>query len=262
MFGDIHLISHDNLREFFPAFVSGPVLWEPGLQLGYPAFADPQTQTFYPVKYIFPKTVPGFHCYALIHIFFAAFFTYMLTHKITRALIPSIVAGIIFAFSGSIVGQLTMLPVAVTTSWMPLILLGFYTLILNPSGNIGIIISALAIALSILGGHPQMFVHAILMAGLMVAFFIYHDQKIQWNLVWRAGLALITGIMLAGVLIVPLTELIRFSGRTGVLNVDQLNQFFMPLGHLIRLVHPYLYIWIALQQSGILVYLFFCSQLS
>ena len=239
LLGKVHLLSHDNLIQFFPSFVTKPALWDPALQLGYPAYADPQSHNLYLFSYLFPRTASGFQYFALLHVFLAAFWAYLLSHRITKSLIPSLTAGVIFGFSGSIVGQITMLPVAAATSWMPLVFLCFYNLSENPRQNAPISAGSLAIAACLTAGHPQIFVHTMLACGMLVLTFIVRNRRVQWSLIGKSVLTLFLGLLVAAVLLVPLSELLKYSARSGPLDISQLNQLQMPVEHLIRLVHPY-----------------------
>ena len=108
LWGDNSLIIHDNLTFFYPAFLKGFTFWDSFLQLGFPIGHDPQYQTFYFLKYLFPKTEIGFTLYILSSILTASYFTFLLTHKLTEHLIGSMFAGLIFGFSGNFLGQLSM----------------------------------------------------------------------------------------------------------------------------------------------------------
>ena len=118
----LNLISHDNLKFFFPAFLIAPTLWEPNAQLGFPVFADPQFQTFFPLRYLFPASLWGFQAYTFSALVLGAFFVYKYAQYLGARLVPALIAGLLFGFSGSFAGQMTMAAVPLASAWLPAVL--------------------------------------------------------------------------------------------------------------------------------------------
>lgn len=240
LFGGGSFVIHDNMREFFPAFLTNPVLWESKIGLGFPTFADPQQQMFYPFQYLFPKTITGFNFYVIHVIILGSFFTYLFAHELTGSVIASIFAGIIFGMSGSMSGQITMFPVATVSAYLPALVHSYYLLLKNPRRYLPFLMAVLFTALSFLGGHPQYFAFNMLLVGIMVLFFIY-DRKLHLDKMIAVSAALILGLIVAGVLLLPFLQLLKYTIRSGAIDTVLFQEHQMQFSHLIRMVYPFFY---------------------
>lgn len=115
-FNDNHFISHDNFIQFFVSFKNS-TLWESDLGYGFPVFADPQWQLFYPFLYFFPKNLRGFDFYLLHFFIIGAYFTYLFSFYLTKNYLASLVSGLVFALSGSMIGQMSIMSVPAASSF-------------------------------------------------------------------------------------------------------------------------------------------------
>lgn len=277
LFGSHDLISHDNLEFFLPAFLSEPKLWEPLGSLGFPVSADPQFQVFYPLRYLFPATEAGYHVYVFSALVIGAFFAYRYAHFLGGAFLPAVIAGLIFGFSGSLAGQITMSIVPQASAWLPAVLYFTHRLLVEGPARsrpnfLGL---TLSVALALLTGHPQIFITMMLLAGALAVFlatgsvaaadpaagFVPTDslaQRIQqwkgragWLLrthtvlrVFRqllpAGVAVGLAICLAAIMWVPLLELLQYTARDGS-GQSGVSDYTFELRHWVRLAFPYIY---------------------
>lgn len=236
--GEKTLLSHDNLVGYYPLFVAKP-LWHEALQGGFPLFADLQSQTFYPPALLFPGTPAGFHMYALSSVVLACFFAYLLAFDLTRHRGGSFAAGLVFGLCGSVAGQITMLNVTVTSSWMPLVLL-YCLRIMRDGPRAGSFAgAAFSTLFALWSGHSQFFVHILLFAGIGGLCYAVQDGRVQWERLLASGGAVVTGILLTAFALLPFLELLPLTQRGGKIGLDGLASYQMPVSHLVRLIFPH-----------------------
>lgn len=240
LFGNGSFIIHDNTKEFFPAFLTNPVLWESKIGLGYPVFADPQQQVFYPLQYIFPKSIDGFNFYVIHFFILGSFFAYLFAYELTGAILVSVLAGVLYGLSGSMLGQLSMLTVVSVSSFLPGILYSYYLLMKKPKTFVPLLFASVFTALGFLAGHPQFFAHIMLMTGILVLFHLY-DHGIRTERILAATFALGVGLFLAGIQLFPFAELLQFTQRSGAIDYESFSMYQMRMDQLIRLIYPYYY---------------------
>ncbi len=239
-FGGKTLLSHDNLLGYYPLFVFKG-LWNGALQGGFPLFADPQSQTFFPLAYFFPSSPAGFDLYAGTILVLGCFFAYLLAYDLTQSLIPSVIAGMIYGFSGSVLGQISMINVTGTSIWLPLVVL-FFLRLARGSTKAGDSIGAVLVVFGCLfSGHTQFFIHIMFFCGILTAFYSYTDGTFHWDRLVRTGVAAFLGVLAASFVLIPFLELLPLTPRAGKIAMEGLTSYEMPLRQLIRLWYPYFY---------------------
>ncbi|GAB4480197.1 MAG: hypothetical protein Kow00124_26640 [Anaerolineae bacterium] len=205
-------------------------LWNPYNYGGQPFIADPQSAVFYPVRLltIAISQVTGGFTYATLqgeliaHVWLAAVLTYLFLRAATGSSLAGLAGAVIFAFGGYQVSypplQTTILEAGV---WLPLALLGIYRASENDVGGswlpwragwLGL--SALALGLSLLAGHPQT---SLYLTYALIAYIIH--RAVATGLRWQqALLALVlvcgTGYALAAVQLLPGVEYYPYTIRT------------------------------------------------
>ncbi|MEZ4656019.1 MAG: glycosyltransferase family 39 protein [Caldilineaceae bacterium] len=151
-------------------FLAGRLpVWNPYTYAGHPFLADVQAAVFYPLNnLLLLLTLPfggvGARLYflqleAVVHVALGGFFTYLLVRRLTGNATAALFSGITFAFSGYLTGypplQLAILRTAI---WLPLLLL--LALLAVQKKNWGWWIGlGVGMAIALLAGHPQTFLH-------------------------------------------------------------------------------------------------------
>ncbi|HRO24121.1 MAG TPA: hypothetical protein PLR07_07510, partial [Promineifilum sp.] len=128
------LAGHDMIGYYYvyweavrEALLSGRLpLWEPDTFGGFPFLAQPQQNTFYPINWInliLPLRV-GVSLYMVFHVWLAGFGMYVFGRIMGGRWLPSVLAGIGFAFGGLLAGRLWAghQPVYAVFIWTPLML--------------------------------------------------------------------------------------------------------------------------------------------
>ncbi len=216
-------------------------LWNPHLFSGMPFAADIQSGLFYPLNWLFwlagyPITYEKVEMLALIHFWLAASFTYALARSLNLGRWPGVIAGTLYAFSGFTVSHLGHLPMLAAATWLPLALLAVNQAA-RPRPHLAWrwpVATGLALALSLLTGHFQLFVYnfyaallfwlAVAWRGRKVYLSAYQTQTAARKLMfsyWRSqalrgGLALLVLLGATLVQLWPFYEMGQLSIRAAI----------------------------------------------
>lgn len=225
---DVHwnALTWDGIAYFYPArhflgksLRSGELpMWNPHQMCGMPVLASPQSAVLYPPNWLFAvlPTDITFGLLAFLHLFAAGSFTYIFLRKLGLGVAAGAFGGVAFMLSGWTVTWL-QLPVLLSSGvWLPLTLL----LITDAWERRSMCHAALAgatIALSLFGGHPQIWAYLLLTALLYWIFVALAGREIV-PLTRSAVMAALTfgvGLLLAAPQLLPTIELSSLSHRGG-----------------------------------------------
>ncbi|MCB1177526.1 MAG: hypothetical protein KDK36_08115 [Leptospiraceae bacterium] len=239
--GDLDFISHDNLAIFYPAFLNQSQFWDPMVGMGYPSYAEPQNFAFSWVLYLFPKTAVGFNIISLLSVFLSCYFSFLLCYNFSKDFFGSIVGGFIFGFSGSIIGQITMMPVSLSSAFLPLTLYSFYNLGKNPNSIKFHILPIASIYFSLSLGWPLIILYYPILIGLLYIFIFFPDKKSRFVILWKFLFVSFSGILLAAPTILTLIEILPFTPRSEKIDIHSFNAYKMNLSMLSRLFFPFIF---------------------
>jgi hypothetical protein len=162
---------HEELRHFHLP------LWNPFVMSGYPIIGDMEAQIFYPINWLLIALHPFSSLpYRLVeiqlifHFFLAGVFMYFLARDVTGKVVPSLIAGLLFMSSGSMVAHTEHMAIVDSMAWYPLIFLVARRALFNgkPSWTI---VSGLLFGLQLLVGHWQ---HSTYMGLILFLYFAWH----------------------------------------------------------------------------------------
>jgi hypothetical protein len=242
--------------------------WDPYINAGQPGLADIQTGLYYPLNLIpnlvfallgQPFSIGFLTAQVVIHFSLASLFTYLLVRHLARragARVPAArfagtVSALAFTYGGYLttfpVQQLTILETAV---WLPLVLLFLDRAFFCAKRLPQIVCAGLALACSLLAGHPQtaMYVVYVLLAyGLFLTWSTHRGwggtdedgQTVRAKVshgILTVLLVLVLGIALAAVQIWPTLGFIAHSTRAG-LEYDAVAWGF-PLSEVTHMLYP------------------------
>jgi hypothetical protein len=221
-------------------------LWERCLYAGYPIYADPQTQLFYPpswLAYIGLKVlgwghypIEAFTLEAISHFLLGSWFCYWFLRRSDLPASVALFGAALFTYSG----YLTAYPVLQTATlyteiWLPLILLQLLAFSQKQQWR-SLAWAALFLAISYTGGHPQTFIYVLLISCSYWALQAWL-HKLGWRK-WLAGqvsLGVLTGL-LASVQLLPSLQFI-FSSTRSTLAFEAATKGF-PFQDIIQFVLP------------------------
>lgn len=184
----------DGAIYYLPFFGLSPLdLWNDDLLSGYPVLSDIQAQTFYPLRWL----SPSFNVLVVSAYLVGSLGAFGLAYTLTRSRLGALMAALVFSGSGFMVAHLGHLTIIHAAAWIPVLLWAIASLrgTLHWGAVAG---GAFATCFSLLGGHPQISVIGLLLAGM----FAVHEiaASVAGNGV-RAGvrmLARVTALFVLG----------------------------------------------------------------
>ncbi len=221
--------------------------WTPYAGFGFPLLADIETTVLYPVSLLGSLVSGGELSYRaveledLLHYVIAALGMFLFLGRTGLGWAAAMVGALTLMFSGFFWAHVAHVPVVQSASWVSWLLLGAACLLERPTARAAAG-TGIALALSILGGHPQIaylgglaFAVVLLLCGLARAG--PGEPAPAARVAWSAGLALAIGVGLSAVQLAPTVVLARLSDRW-----DPVDSFLLddslPLEHLLTLLVP------------------------
>jgi len=229
----------DGAVSYLPAVAREWSLWIDGLFAGYPAFADTQQFPWYPLRLF------GSHYNALVVSAYviAAFCTYGLARLLSGSVLGAIVAGLVYSGSGFMTAHLGHLSIIHAAAWIPLTLWGLEALARN-RGWAHVALVASGVALSFLGGHPQIWVYGLILAG---AYAVWRSTTLRERTRWpdahylvRCAAGAAAGLALASVQLLPFIEFTQLAAR-GEWTYADYTSYSLPPIELFMAVFPNLF---------------------
>jgi len=215
--------------------------WDPYVASGLPYLSDILNQSFYPLHIIFfgiYKNILAYNLYILTHYALAGYFTYLFLKSLRLKGLAAFLGGLIFMFSGFMVGQKSHTLLITTAVWLPFVLycIERYR---QKRKIIFIILGALGFSFSILSGYPQIILYLTMVA---FAYLLFRGlcEKLDLRFIVGGFLMLILGVLLSAVQLLPLFELVRFTTRERI-SYDFFVSFSFALKDLPLLVFPFFY---------------------
>lgn len=155
-------------------------LWNSFIFNGHPSFADPQSQTYYPINILLglflalsPKVI---YLQLVLHYALAGLFMFLLASHYIGTLTGRIMAALVYMFSGFMVTHFQHLAVINTVTWLP-ILLYLLEKIRREKKPIYIIIAGLLLGVTILAGHPQTLLYLGYALFFSICYFVIAGDK-------------------------------------------------------------------------------------
>jgi hypothetical protein len=251
--------SHDMRALFVPWLeLTRTALWQGRLPFwhaaqfsGYPFLANPQVALFYPptwVALLLPVRL-GISVWGWLHLVLAGTGMYALTRVLHGRGAGPWLAGLTFAFSGYSAVRLWAghIGLLATATWLPWLLLLTWWAFRRRSAWAGVL-TGVPLGLAILAGHTTSLIYVGLVWG---CFGLY-----AWAGGWSAEkqvesmgvrgvrigriflLALLTGLLLSSVQLLPLLQFSRLSSRAAEATFEFASAYSFPPTHLITLLVP------------------------
>lgn len=205
----------DSLDFGVAAFLSSPALWTQGMYSGYPIAADPQALTWYPVLHLFRLLGLDWNNFLLSAYVIASTTCFLFVRRLTGSNLAGVFSGLVYGFSGVMLGHIGHFNQIHAAAWVPLTL---YGLQLTREGlyRPGALVSAFGFALMWLAGHPQVPVYTAYLSAALIAGGLLIDRPsrdvVVARLTWSA-FGLIVGLGIGAVSILPMVELGELSRR-------------------------------------------------
>lgn len=244
----------DTMVQFFPcrflmseAFKEHSLpLWNPYINFGYPAYADPQGGFFYPATWVIAALF-GYSTYTIaaefvLHVVIAACTCYGLLRVLGIGLLPAVVMGITYSLSGIFVSNATHLTWVISMAWLPAVFAGYKMLLEKPS-LLNALLFAVAAWLFLVGGYPAFFIIAAYFIAGYTLYFIATAYKKQGRVIyklslWGAVAALVFLILCSGYIYSTIQTLPLIDRGDG-LTVQRANTFPLSPQAMLSFVFPF-----------------------
>jgi hypothetical protein len=228
----------DALHESIPAFFGPHNLWEPSMLLGYPLFADPSQQFWYPLSWL--HALP--HAYTVFCIapfVLAALGMTGFVRCLTKSYASGVAAGLAFALGAFMISHAGHLMIAHPAAWSPFVLWGVESMRRRRDS---LPLAGASAALGLCGlGMPQVFA---ITATLVAAYALVSAPGAAIGrraFLLRVGAVLALGVAFAAMQLVPEAQLAKESTRA-TLTLEAFTLYEVPAAQLaLRVVFPYIF---------------------
>lgn len=211
LFGGKLLGPGDGPLAFIPDYLSHRTLWDPALGTGFPASADPQTFAWYLPALLLSWVPESFNAFVVFGFVLAAWFSYLLVFKLTENRFAGWIAGILYGFSGFMMGHTGHPPIVHTAAWIPAVLLALEGMLEARSAK-WFAFGCLATGQLVISGHPQIALYGLLLAVAYAAVRGFSSTGIR-SYYLRAVLMLGFGVGISAVVLVPLAQISQLGVR-------------------------------------------------
>lgn len=191
---------------------------------GWPLYADPNSMSFYPLRYLFPATREAFDYFSISAPLIFAIGNAALAWELTRSRPATALAAVAapgLGFFIAHVGHTSMLHAAAYAPWMVFACLRLAER--RADWALWVALLGGSTALSLLAGHPQATVYALAASALMAAPTGAGWK--QWVATYaKAGAGVVLGLGLSAVFLIPAARFVGESTRN-TMTADLLRQF-------------------------------------
>ncbi len=247
---------HDVQHYFYPYHVvtarilaQGQLpLWNPYAFSGIPLLGDGQTAMFYPPNWLFflVSGVAALNYAVLLEFSIAGMGSYLFARSLGLWRVSAFVAAVSFMFCGFLTARVVHLSILSSAALLPLL---FFCVerALHTGAPRWFAAAALAVALQVFAGHPQVPVYtalALLVYTLVRA--VARGVRVgDWHALWRMPLRLAgmyaLGFCVAAIQLVPWVELAAQSPRAAGTSFDFVFGSSMAASNWLLFLFPYLY---------------------
>ncbi|MGH9944371.1 MAG: YfhO family protein, partial [Pyrinomonadaceae bacterium] len=229
----------DGTVQSLPNFYGPRTLWDEMIWGGFPAVADSQTMRWYPLTFLFSGLLGSWNVFVIVAYVLASCFAYGYAYTLTRSRLAALVSGIVYGMSGFLLVHLCHVVIIHAMAWLPLLLWSLENL--RRRFNAGwFVAGCLAVAGSLLSGHPQIPAYTLCLAAAYVLVRGRRALVGRWRFYGLSALLAVLGLGLAAIQLIPTAELAGLSLRAS-LDFEAFVAYELPPRQLPMLLFPYLF---------------------
>lgn len=211
--------------------------WNPYQFTGMPFMAAMKPMVFYPINVFFGLgEIQSWHILLIFQTFAGAVFTYLLLQNFKLKKIPSMLAGISFAFSSLMVGVMEFGSEGNVLLWYPFFLL-FVKRYLDSKKKWNLLVFGLGVVCAIFAGHLQYLGYGLIITAL---FAIFYGRYV--NVKKKSYIAIVIVLVLSfgigAVQLLPGIEMFKYSYRGIADSYNVFAQGLLKPYQLVRLIAP------------------------
>ncbi len=237
---------HYPLKHFYAAGLSeGRLpLWCPHVGTGLPLHAEGQVGALYPLNLLLFGLLPlplAFNWGILLHGLLAGAFAAMFARQVGASRGGSLVAALVFAFSGFLITHLKHINMTAAAAWLPLLLLLLERYAAHGRRRI-LAAVGLVTGVMFLAGHPQIAYYNLLAAAAYSLFLFlgawHRGPARALRFAAGAGAAVALGILTASAQILPTLDLAQQGPRKGGLTYEEATEWDYVPAYLLTFLLP------------------------
>ena len=218
--------------------------WNPYIFMGFPLLAEPEVGPLYPLNLFFALPIPHYYALTLfivIHYSLAGVFTYLLARSLDISRAGSFISGLVFAFGGFLMAQLTNINILTGSIWLPLILCLFSRAIRRRSYTLAAG-AGIVLALQILPSHPQIILYILIVLGLYYFYSLLTLPQAEVRPILTLSCISLTavavGLGLAAVQLIPTYQLKELSALSESPGYGFVTAYSLPKFRLLSFLFP------------------------
>ncbi|MDB5054927.1 MAG: hypothetical protein JWM44_2977 [Bacilli bacterium] len=212
-------------------------LWNSGINLGTPFYADIQNACFY-LPNLLLSILPfnmAYNYLLLFHLSLAGIFTYLYLFQIKLDKKSAFLGGLVFMFCGTINAKFGHVTVQNAIIWLPLILY-FYEKLLDTGNKKYVVLMSFAFSMQIFAGFIQVSFYSAIILFIYYLTSVNKYKKFKYWLLDLVNFSVIT-IGLTAIQIVPMISLAKSVDRTAI-NYEFFSSFSLPFQSIATLIFP------------------------
>ncbi|NLY57966.1 MAG: hypothetical protein GX071_05510 [Gammaproteobacteria bacterium] len=223
--------------------------WSSSWATGWPVTGDPLSMALYPLRLLLVALQAPFDVFVVMAYLVAVLGMYAYLRCLVDRL-PAAFGALAFSLSGWMLVHLGHTSMVHTAAWLPWIMLGVHQVCAGRRSQqwLGAALLALSVGMSLLAGHAQITVYALLLAGCYGLLLVLSQRAWSGLLFGALGVAL--GVALVTPALLPAME---WTGHTlrSELSREELFSYAFPLSEAPGLMVPLLYGSTAISWLGI-----------
>jgi hypothetical protein len=208
--GDL-IASEDAVSQYYPQFSYPYHAWTRLLFGGYPLFADPQNMSFLPMRLLL-SALGEWNVFVLSAYVLAACWACLYAYEVTGDRLGALAAGLIYGTTGHVLWNFTLVTLAQSMAWVPLVFWALERGVRAPSLPAALI-GAVALACTCFGGFEQILAYTVCLALAYAGFAAFRARQ-RWRYAGHASAVFALGALLSTVQWLPTVELLLQSQRT------------------------------------------------
>lgn len=228
----------DGITYNLPMFQQGLQIWNKNIFLGYPAYADPQVASFFPLKLISQILSIDFNIYIVFAYLIGSVGTYYFIKTLLNSRYPALMAGLLVGFNLPLMQHLGHINLIYSFVFLPWILFSLLK-ILKESNKKYYLLLAFSVSFCILAGHIQTSFYVMLFSFLYtlisIKIFGFNLKKVILVIA-----IMVIGVGVSCIQLIPSINLYSQTPRAS-LSFDDFNSYTFSSKSIVSLVFPYIF---------------------